>query len=229
MNKTQNYSNLPLIIVSNSIDIQENFIDQHIIEKKIIPYLVFRIKPVKDEISIEQIREVKKELVVFNKDKRLFVIYSFDNSSIEAQNALLKTLEEKTGANQFILLAANINRVLPTIQSRCKIVRLETGSSPQNQAIFLYIDKLKSDHDYSFLAAHEITGINKAEAVALIDKLLNYFKEKLMPEAKLAPSIVRKCLQVRKLIQDNNLNPQLAIDNLLIFINKLYNMKSLPK
>jgi len=218
--------NYPIILVSLDIKAQEKFIDNFIKENKILPYLIFRVKPVKDEISIGQIREIKKDIIIYNKSKRLFVLYSFDIASNEAQNALLKTLEESINNNQFILSAANINQVLPTIQSRSRIVFLDKKENKKiKPEILRCIETSKQSKDYLFLADKEIIGINKVGAIVLIDQLLNYFKEKLVDEAKFAPKIIRQCLRIRRLIQDNNLNPQLTIDNLLIFINKVYNIK----
>ncbi len=217
---------IPLILVSKNQNNHEEYISDFISKQKILPYSVFRVKPVKDEVGIDQIREIKKETVVFDKNKRLFVIYAFDTASVEAQNAILKTLEEKSGHNQFILLAFNIYHILQTVQSRSKVVKLDKiGRSEIDAETMQLMNKLKTDTNFSFLNSKSVYGINKIEAIVLIDKLLDYYKSRLSIETKAAPIIIRKCLQIRKLIQDNNLNSQLAVDNLLIFINKVYNMK----
>jgi DNA polymerase-3 subunit delta' len=51
------------------------------------------------------------------------VIAEADRMNEEAQNALLKTLEEPAGFAHFILISSAPGRLLPTIPSRCQLVR----------------------------------------------------------------------------------------------------------
>lgn len=54
--------------------------------------------------------------------RRVFVIRDAERMNEEAQNALLKTLEEPPGEACLILVTASAARLLPTIQSRCQRV-----------------------------------------------------------------------------------------------------------
>ena len=49
---------------------------------------------------------------------------NIENSTIEAMNSLLKMLEEPTSGVYAIFTCQNLNRVLPTIQSRCQVIQL---------------------------------------------------------------------------------------------------------
>jgi len=95
---------LPIILVCRDEKLREGYIDNYIKEKKILPYSIYRILPEKKEISIIQVRAIKKEIIVTTSSMRLFIIEKFDSASLEAQNALLKTFEENTQVNNFILL-----------------------------------------------------------------------------------------------------------------------------
>lgn len=57
--------------------------------------------------------------------RRVFVIRDAERMNDEAQNALLKTLEEPPGAAVLILLTTAAARLLPTIRSRCQQVPLD--------------------------------------------------------------------------------------------------------
>lgn len=61
---------------------------------------------------------------------KVFVIRSADDMNAQAQNALLKTLEEPPPTTFIILLVSALDRMLPTTRSRCQIVRF--GALPQN-------------------------------------------------------------------------------------------------
>ncbi len=54
--------------------------------------------------------------------RRVFLIRDAERMNEEAQNALLKTLEEPPGAACLILVTSSATRLLPTIQSRCQRV-----------------------------------------------------------------------------------------------------------
>ena len=57
--------------------------------------------------------------------RRVAVIDDADRMSNESANALLKTLEEPPPYALIILLAADLGRILPTIRSRCQLVRFD--------------------------------------------------------------------------------------------------------
>ena len=54
--------------------------------------------------------------------RRVFLIRDAERMNEEAQNALLKTLEEPPGTACLILVTASALRLLPTIRSRCQVV-----------------------------------------------------------------------------------------------------------
>ncbi|MEI6614799.1 MAG: hypothetical protein WCL37_07865, partial [Chrysiogenales bacterium] len=56
-------------------------------------------------------------------DKKVFILKDAQCLNETAANAFLKTLEEPLLSNVFILLTSNLNLILPTIQSRCQILK----------------------------------------------------------------------------------------------------------
>lgn len=78
------------------------------------------------EISIEEISRVSDYLnhSSFIEEKQIVVIKDAEFLSKSAANSLLKTLEEpKTKKALIILLATDESKILPTIKSRCQIIR----------------------------------------------------------------------------------------------------------
>lgn len=55
-------------------------------------------------------------------DKKVYVLKDFDEATTQAQNKILKTIEEPPQNVVFILTCSNINNVLQTIRSRAKII-----------------------------------------------------------------------------------------------------------
>ncbi len=79
------------------------------------------IEPDGNAIKIDQIRELVKRVyekpIVSN--KKVYIINDSNLMTKEAQNSLLKTLEEPPEYATIILIAPNDNLFLPTIKSRC--------------------------------------------------------------------------------------------------------------
>jgi DNA polymerase-3 subunit delta' len=75
----------------------------------------------KKEISIQQIRELERELNFrsFSGKKKIVIVDPAILMNLSAQNALLKTLEEPPRDSLLILIAANVGGLLPTLRSRC--------------------------------------------------------------------------------------------------------------
>lgn len=64
----------------------------------------------------------------FESTRRVFVIESVDQLGDEAANRMLKTLEEPASFVHLILITDRLGDVLPTIRSRCQVVRFEAPS-----------------------------------------------------------------------------------------------------
>lgn len=63
-------------------------------------------------------------LTPIESDVKIFIFNKFSSSTLQAQNKLLKILEEPPKNTYIFLNVTNINKVLPTVISRCKKVRL---------------------------------------------------------------------------------------------------------
>ena len=64
----------------------------------------------------------------FESSRRVFVIERVDELGEEAANRMLKTLEEPASYVHLILLTERLGEVLPTIRSRCQLVRFDPPS-----------------------------------------------------------------------------------------------------
>ena len=82
------------------------------------------IEPDGNSIKIDQIREMQKKIQekpIISKNK-VYIINNADKMTTEAQNSLLKTLEEPPEFVTIILIGSNENMFLTTIKSRCMIL-----------------------------------------------------------------------------------------------------------
>ncbi len=102
-------------------------VHQALQQKVTDPYLPLEI-PGAQSIKIQQIRELRKTLSLAPSvpgSRRIVLILAADTLTTEAANALLKTLEEPHPDTTILLTAERKDRLLPTILSRCQILRCE--------------------------------------------------------------------------------------------------------
>lgn len=85
------------------------------------------IEPDGNSIKIEQIRYLQKKIQEkpIISDKKVYIINDADQMTQEAQNCLLKTLEEPPEFATLILIGSNENSFLTTIKSRCMILHFK--------------------------------------------------------------------------------------------------------
>ncbi len=90
------------------------------------------VVPKNGEVLVDMIREVLESSESFPSIApfKVFIIDGADRMNKSAANAILKTLEEPPPTTRFFLLAESLAKVIPTIQSRCGIVRYRPLSDP---------------------------------------------------------------------------------------------------
>lgn len=92
------------------------------------------VSPVGSLITVDQIREINNSLSFHphESEARVFIINGAESLGSEGANAFLKSLEEPPAFVFFLLLATAADKVLPTIASRCQVVRF--GAVPAAEA-----------------------------------------------------------------------------------------------
>jgi DNA polymerase III subunit delta' len=77
-------------------------------------------------LKVENIRELPHSLALtpYEASHRIALLLRFHEANPSAQNALLKTLEEPAPQVVLILTADSVENLLPTIVSRCEVIRL---------------------------------------------------------------------------------------------------------
>jgi len=118
---------------------------------------VLRIEPGDTgSIKIDQIREAIERAAYrpFEGRRRVVIIDHAEQMVVNAQDAILKTLEEPPNASTFILVTDTPDTLLPTIRSRCQ--RLRFGRlSPGDVA-----EVLITRHEYAEADAHAAASLS---------------------------------------------------------------------
>src|ERR1041385_4629726 len=130
-------------------------------------------------LKVDQIREARRLLVLkpYLARYRVVLFLRFQEANDNAANALLKTLEEAPSYAVLILTADNPEQLLPTIVSRCEVLRLRPLQVDQVQK---ELESRSVEGDRAKLIAH-ISGGRFGYAQRLIGdaSLLEWREERL--------------------------------------------------
>ncbi len=173
------------------------------------------INPNLESLGIDTARQITIELSFSPLDNqiRVFVLLGFENATTEAQNALLKLLESQTTQTQFWLVTQILSRVLPTIQSRCSIVKvplehlvLKEQSSAEVANLFSEISQASIAECISLASKYP----DRTDALNLITSLLRW----LTQQTNFIPSSTQlRCLQLAFSRLEQNANVKLALES----------------
>ena len=141
------------------------------------------IRPDGSLLKIGQIRELRRQVIYapLEASRKVYILTDVDRMNPEAENCLLKTLEEPPAASVLILLTSNLQVLLPTTRSRCQI--LQFHPMPTQELATILADR------YS-VAPEQATTLAIA-AGGSIGKALTQF-EKGEPLTEKVPEILRE-------------------------------------
>jgi DNA polymerase-3 subunit delta' len=93
---------------------------------------VLLIEPEGQNIRVDQVRQLQRDLAYrpYEGKRRIYILTAADRMAPNMSNILLKTLEEPPLHTVIVLLANNSRWILPTILSRCQLIRFNPLPTP---------------------------------------------------------------------------------------------------
>jgi DNA polymerase III delta prime subunit len=183
------------------------------------------------DISISQVREMQQRLKFFSYELgyKFCVIKKADRLTAEAANSLLKFLEEPQVNTFFILLAGNLDSMLPTIISRSAVLRFAQANLPKwkeehrQDLRQIFVQDIFERFDYA-----EKKSKNKNEMIEILEDWENLVGESLRKSVRerggqknigkiaLLLNSIRETINK---IQHSNANPRMAMESLVLEMN----------
>ena len=182
-----------------------------------------------NSIGIDDIRNLQHQLSLkpYSSSYKIAILTSAEKLTIPAQNAFLKTLEEPPQNTIIILTSPGPDFLLPTIISRCQIIRLpnkpqiKLSQEERTPVTRLLASILKMGVGEKIKMANEIAK-NRQEAIKFCQAQLIIWREKTIKASsiKRQASSVKVIRQIQKTLKmlEANVNPKLAMENLLLSI-----------
>ncbi|MBK5252658.1 MAG: DNA polymerase III subunit delta' [Peptostreptococcaceae bacterium] len=131
-------------------------------------------------IKNEQVKAIQTEMHLkpYESRRKVFIIDSADTMTPQAQNSLLKVLEEPPSSCLVILVSANAAGLLPTVKSRCQKLHFdgnESGILPSANIEGLTIGKARAIDEGFRFAGDCLTGdiksmLESSEALSKLDR-----------------------------------------------------------
>ena len=138
---------------------------------------IINYKPSKASFGVDDVREIIDEVnkKPFEGDKKVIIIHQGNKLTIQAQNALLKTIEEPPTEVYIIILCESLELILDTIKSRCEIYKLTP----------LTKDKL---YKYIAIKGYDYSEEEKSSAIAFSEgipgRIDRYFSDTELQELR---------------------------------------------
>lgn len=146
-----------------------------------------QIEPDGKIIKIEQIRQMQSKIIEkpVNSNKKVYIIDNADLMTKEAQNCLLKTLEEPPSYITIILIVSNENKILNTIKSRCMKINFEKIQDSEIEKFLTEQCEVQNINKNILRMCDGSIGRcllikNKIEDYVLIENLLKSVKENII-------------------------------------------------
>lgn len=185
---------------------------------------IFDIVETTGNIGIEQVRNLKKNIYLSPlKSQWKAVVVKAEEITKEAQNSLLKILEEPPNNTIIVITHSNLEVFLPTILSRCLIIKLDTKKKIDENIIKTYKElfrKLEQAGVGERLKTAENFCKNREDALQFLEYLILAARE-LMLKNDSARSMkllwtIRNFQKIYTIINTTNVTPRFALEHSLL-------------
>ncbi len=206
------------IVSSKNKDQLLREVDKICKEKKINKFDVNFLESEK-QIGIPDIRNFQKNayLKPFKSKEKLLVLFAVNGITIEAQNALLKILEEPPLNTIIILAVENTDLILPTVLSRCKIIKLKDNKETDEEKYLLLLESIKKAGIGERLKIAEKLSKEKENILLILKELIEILRRDLIcSPTKEKIKAIKAFQKTYAIIKTTNANRRLVIENLLL-------------
>lgn len=172
-----------------------------------------------NSIGVDDVREQISGSVVikpYSSPHKIYIVPEAEKMTQQAQNALLKTLEEPPEYAVIMLLTSNINALLPTILSRCVVLNMKPVSDMLVRK-FLMEEMKVTDYKADVCVAFARGNLGKAKSLASSEEFDNVKSEALSMLKYIQDMEISEMVAGIKHISEYKLNVPDYLDIILIW------------
>ncbi len=238
---------ISILITSQDKKSREDYAIQITTERNVEPIDLLQVdkdtfgkKETKQSISIgiEDIRSLYNTLFLKPVKSPLKAVIIRDAQLLtpEAQNALLKILEEPPAQTLFLLTADSQESLLPTVRSRCKLIAIAAEviiTAEEREEYQSQINNLQTQSIVEALKLAETISKNKTDTVLWLEKVILLVREQLLQaiHSDERPTstnlhqlehLLRNLQHTHTTLKKTNANPRLTLENLFLSAQETY-------
>ena len=179
-------------------------------------------------IGVEVIRKIQGEILVkpMYSKRKVYLITDADKMTVQAQNCLLKTLEEPPGYAVLILTVSNLNLILETIRSRS--VRLNFKKNTPEEIRSLLEKKIAGRlADMDFIVSYSDGIPGTAIGIAASDEFRDLRNGTAEAVLRLAKSKTGEVFEIYRFFDANKDSIDTILDIMLLFYRDFLMVKKL--
>ena len=143
------------------------------------PDIIFITHEKPGTIGVDDIRsQINNDVVIkpYSAPKKIYIINEGEKMTVQAQNALLKTLEEPPEYAVILILTTNMETLLPTILSRCVVLNMKPVRNDQIKK-FLMENMEIPDYKADICVAFARGNLGKARLLAKSEGRSDHFAQ----------------------------------------------------
>lgn len=175
-------------------------------------------------IGIEEMKEMQKTLFLkpIKSPLKAVIIADAELLTPEAQNALLKVLEEPPDKTLIILSSRSKEAMLPTIQSRCQLIRTEEEAgeitAKERDKLSMFLQELPVTGKGEKLKKAEELSKDKEKLLAWTSSLIIVLHDYLCAEPENPRTLLELKLfqKLHTTLTTTNVNPRFALEMTLL-------------
>lgn len=165
-----------------------------------------------EKIGIAQVKQIIKHLSSkpFGNTPKSVVILNGSNISLDAQNALLKTLEEPPGDTIILIGVDSETKLLPTVLSRCVVINKEAQNIEESN---FDLDKILNTTIEDRFEIIEKVG----DKEKFLKEFTESYREKVL-KGELSGKFLEQLLQAQ-IWKESNVNIRTILEYLMLELN----------
>ena len=203
------------------ISCRKAFADSH-------PDIIYVTHEKPDLITVDEIREQVVETVDIRPYEGKYKVYIIDDAqkmNNQAQNALLKVIEEPPEYVVIILLATNSRMLLATIESRCIVIDIKAVPTDLLKDYLIRYNHL-SENEANIIAAYANGNIGKAKRAVLSEEFMENVKRNLRLLAGFDSMSVAQCVAAALSIAKDKANISGCLDIFTLWFKDVLTFKA---
>lgn len=213
-----------ILLIGKSQERRNEYIASFCTKQKISPFDKQLLEPQTASFGIEDIRTMQKTayLAPSHGLEKCIILNNAQLLTPEAQNALLKILEEPPAHTTFILSATTDATMLPTIVSRCRIQKIERAAQglddDRKNKILSQLNKIEKGSIADRLTLAEDLAADKDKLALWFEETTVLARQQMLdnPDDIQIVKAIERLLQAYKIFQTTNVSPRMILEHFLL-------------